>query len=438
VNALLPAIPSQLKKSVGLIHASGTKHFFDKRVYHVLLRNAYERLLEDEVHFIDLATLKAALQFNSNNTQAIKDSLNRLKTVSIEFDVLNQLKSYLYKKKSDLHLGDWHSMTLLAEASIDNSIISYEFSSTMRRLLYEPEMYSVIDISFSKQFTSGYAYSLYEIGLRIVNIGSTGWITVDDFRSIMDVPETVYLRYRDFRRKVIQVAENEVNALFEQGISTIQVAVHEKRTQRKVSHINVEVNRISERLQQDKPIIKLPTLSEDQKKYRDILNKKYKLHIKQAALLVEQFDIQKIESVLNKVEQAKKSSGFNHRKLAGFVYAAIKGRISGFDENNLTPSGESSTTVAEPSGPITSTASGPSQIQIMCQTYFDALSDLEKQALVEEILGSQSCRIESMVELNVSGFSGAGALHVIKHLAKEPFVQRVRVFWQDTQQSALD
>jgi hypothetical protein len=428
MSAMTTQNRSNLKKNIGLIHASGTSHFFDKRLYHILLKNAYDRLMEDDIHFIDLASLKAGLNFNSNNTKAIRESLTRLKSVSIEFDVLNQLKSYLYKRKAELQIGEWHSLTLLAEASIDNGIVSYEFSSTMRRLLYSPDMYALIDVNMSRHFTSGYAYSLYEIALRTGRIGSTGWISVEDFRVIMDVSKDVYARYRDFKRKVITVAQDEVNRLAAEGISSIQVSVLERRTGKKVTHVNIEVIRsdnihVESELQVD--YIYSETITDHQKQLRELLNTKYKLHIKQAALLVEKYEPCHIEETLKEVEAARKRPGFNNRKIAGFVYAAVNGRLS--NSSKISDSGKGSNLKTETFLPNT-VSDGTCEIDKICELYLSSLAPEQKIALVQEMIDSRRCEVSALVDLKAFGYEGEGRKQVIRQLRREPWNTLVREY----------
>lgn len=408
-----------LKKSVGLLHSSGTTHFFDKKVYHVLLKHAYDDLLTEEVHFIDLKTLKSRIRFNSNNLQAIKESLSRLKSVSIEFDVLGQLTSYVKRKKIELQLGSWHTMTLLAEASIDNGIISYEFSSTMRRLLYEPELYELIDISIAHEFNSGYAYCLYELAVRAMKIGGTGWIGVDQFRKVMDVPPKVYERFNDLRKRVITVAQTEVNKLFEAGICPVKVEIQELRKGKAVAFVNVAIvdRREVKQLIPSSPV--KSEFTEQQLQLILVLNENYKLHMKQAHLLVKAYSVEHIETILRRVDQARKSTRFNAGKLAGFVHSAIKGSIE------LPPS--KSERDQRPSIQVNNDKRYQEYFSEYCERYLDTLDEQEQEALIDEILTSKVCNTASIVPLKVHGLAQEGREHVIMHLRKQPFIDRLIV-----------
>jgi hypothetical protein len=76
-------------------------------------------------------------------------------------------------------------------------------------------IYGKLNMRVQGSFTSNYALALYENCARYVGISNTPWISVDLFRKLMGISEDKYVIFRDFKRRVIDKAVEEVNTLSE-------------------------------------------------------------------------------------------------------------------------------------------------------------------------------------------------------------------------------
>jgi len=102
----------------------------------------------------------------------------------------------------------------------------------MRELLYRPEVYGRIDIALQEKFKSSYGLSLYENRIRYQNVKSTLGIHLDALRKFMGVEEGMYGIFRNFKRRVLDSAIEDVNRL-----STIFVALDLSKIRRAVDSV---------------------------------------------------------------------------------------------------------------------------------------------------------------------------------------------------------
>jgi hypothetical protein len=82
----------------------------------------------------------------------------------------------------------------------------------MKQLLHSPSLFGKIDLVIQSQFRSSYGLALYENCVRYRGLPQTKWFDLPVFKKLMGVPEEHYPVFRDFKRRVLDKAINEVNA----------------------------------------------------------------------------------------------------------------------------------------------------------------------------------------------------------------------------------
>ncbi len=210
----------QLIKHVGAIHTRGKLSLLQRKVANVLLLNAYENLLTQEMHSIRIWELAEAVGFDSKNIEVLKEALRGLTDITIEWNILDP----------DGNPEVWGKSSMLAGVTIyyGRGICEYAYYKPLREKLFNPAVYARISLSVQRNFRSGYALALYENCLRFRNIGSTGWIDLATWRDLLGVREGVYLAFKEFRRNVLTPAIKEVNESSD-ILVTLEAPKREKR-----------------------------------------------------------------------------------------------------------------------------------------------------------------------------------------------------------------
>lgn len=158
------------------IHISSELSFLSRKLMNALLFQAYDYLPVQETYEVDIKTLGALIGFDSKNTAHLKEAITELTQNTVEWDIL-----------SPENKKHWKISTLLASAEIKDGVCRYEYSSLLRRELYNPDTWTRINLAIQRDFSSAYALILYENCVRFKDIKTTGLWDIDDFRRLLGV-----------------------------------------------------------------------------------------------------------------------------------------------------------------------------------------------------------------------------------------------------------
>ncbi|MFK7838679.1 MAG: replication initiation protein [Sulfitobacter sp.] len=190
-----------VKKHVAAIHVSGKLTLLQRKLSNVLLLNAYDTLITNQVHMIDARTLCMMIGYNSNDMDTLKASLRGLAETVAEWDMLD-----------DQGQQEWGVSSLLSYAKLKGGVCEYAYSPALAAKLNDPKAFALINLNIQRKFTSGHALALYENCYRFVRTGSTGWWPLDLFRRLMGVEGSEYYAvYKHLNAKIIKPAVAEVN-----------------------------------------------------------------------------------------------------------------------------------------------------------------------------------------------------------------------------------
>ena len=195
--------PLELKKHVAAIHSSNKLSLVQRKIANALLFNAYDDLLIKDEHQIHIRAICNLIGYDSNDYKTIKKSLINLLSTVIEWNLVDG-------SKVDSE-GVWNASSIIADASIDGAVCTYSYSNKMKKLLYSPELYGRLNMVVQAQFQSTYGLALYENCIRYQNIEQTPWFDIAQFRKLMGIEEGKYPIFRDFKRRVLDKAIEEVN-----------------------------------------------------------------------------------------------------------------------------------------------------------------------------------------------------------------------------------
>ena len=129
-------------KASPAIQIQGNITHLQRRVWNVLLANAYDELPNKDIHRVSVAELAEKLGFNSGNQDYLKETLEALVDFTVEWNVLGKDKKQV-----------WGVASLLASAEIENGICTYGFAPHLRYKLYNPRIYTKLNLRLQNRFT---------------------------------------------------------------------------------------------------------------------------------------------------------------------------------------------------------------------------------------------------------------------------------------------
>lgn len=191
----------ELKKHAATIHCSNSLSLLQRKITNALLFHAYKELLLKEEHEITVKQLCRLIGYNGNNHSAIKDALKGLISTVIEWNLIND----------ETGAENWTASSIIASVSLDGPLCYYAYSPRMKQLLHSPSMFGKIDLVIQSKFRSSYGLALYENCIRYRGLPHTKWFDMELFKKLMGVVPGKYDIFRDFKRRVLDKAIDEVN-----------------------------------------------------------------------------------------------------------------------------------------------------------------------------------------------------------------------------------
>ena len=178
--------------------------------------------------------LAKKLGFNSHNEDYLKETLEALVDCTVEWNILGKDKK-----------EEWGVASLLAEARIKNGICTYAYPPYLRTKLYNPRIYTKLNLGLQNRFTSRYALILWEVCFDYFDIarnqGETPFIPLERFKELMGIGEDDYPLFKEFNRNVIKPAIKEINEL-----TNFSVEVDQKRVGRRIGELKFRISRLTE------------------------------------------------------------------------------------------------------------------------------------------------------------------------------------------------
>ena len=188
-----------------------------RKLFNFLVGHAFVDLGDTEIFEIPLSSLKARLWFNSWNNKYLQESLKQLITTAVEFNLLNKDKE------------DWSASSLLASVRFKKGICYYSFSPLLREKLHKPNIYSKLNLSLIKLFSSKYSLCLYELSIDYMKVNATPFIPLDLFKQLMGVASHQYTEFKRLKSRVIEPAIKELNT-----VAGFTIALEYKKERRKI------------------------------------------------------------------------------------------------------------------------------------------------------------------------------------------------------------
>ena len=224
----------ELIKASPAIQVQSKMTLLQRRAWNVLLANAYDELPNTDIYHVSVAELAAKLGFNSKNENYLKEILEALVDCKVEWNVLDKNKE-----------EEWGVAVLLASADIKNGVCTYGFAPHLRLKLYNPRMYTKLNLRLQNRFTSQYALVLWEVCFDYFDAdrdqGETPFISVETFKELLGLGKEDYPVYSEFNRSVVKSAVMEINTL-----TDYLVEVEQKRLGRRIAELKFRITKVKQ------------------------------------------------------------------------------------------------------------------------------------------------------------------------------------------------
>jgi hypothetical protein len=188
----------------------------DRRVFNLLIENAWSAIGENVTHSIPIAMLRGP---RHKGAERVSESVSTLMSTLVEIPVTLNGEPAVYKTQL---LGP---TTQVIDEDSPKALLAYSFPEGLRGIIKDSRYWGRIKAWVMFHFTSKYALALYEaVCLRInlrVNEQAFG---VNDFRELLGVEKNQYPGFPQLKQKVLSPAVAEVNAL-----SDFTVQIHALR-----------------------------------------------------------------------------------------------------------------------------------------------------------------------------------------------------------------
>ena len=130
-------------------------------------------------------------------------------------------------------------------AKIEHGVCTYSFAAGLRLKLYNPRIYTKINLRLQNKFSSRYAVILWEVCYDYFDIarheGETPYMPIEKFRELMGLENDEYPTYKVLNRDVIKPAINEINEL-----TNFQIELETKRGGRRIAELKFIITRAKE------------------------------------------------------------------------------------------------------------------------------------------------------------------------------------------------
>lgn len=195
----------------------------DRRVYNLLLENAWDSIDRNVEHVIS----KSALRGSHNSNDRVGDSVERLMASIVRVKVMRDGQESI--ERVQLLGGN-------VETLHRDGLLHYEIPARLRKIIGNSTVFARLKREIMFALTSKYALTLYEMVQKRGNLKyrSSERFALDDLRAVLGVPKGKLTTWSNLNLRALQPAAKEVNAL-----SDFMVELVPHKTGRSVSHVEM-------------------------------------------------------------------------------------------------------------------------------------------------------------------------------------------------------
>lgn len=298
----------ELKKHAATIHCSNTLSLLQRKITNALLFHAYKELMLKEEHEITVKQLCRLIGYQGNNHAAIKEALKGLISTVIEWNLIDDQTGN----------ENWTASSILASVSLQGPLCYFAYSPRMKQLLHSPSMFGKIDLVIQSRFRSSYGLALYENCVRYRGLPHTKWFEMELFKKLMGVPAGKYDIFRDFKKRVLDKAIDEVNTY-----SDLIITSEFQKEGRKVTKVRFTLKDRARKTRLGSPNMQ-SKLAAESCELNIKLSETFGLSTEQIEQLLSEYKREFVEEKVAVIENSKSFKEGRVENLAGYLISAIK------------------------------------------------------------------------------------------------------------------
>jgi hypothetical protein len=177
----------------------------DRRVFNLLIENAWSEIGEEKQHRIALSKLRGT---RHKGGQIVAESVTALMSTVVAVPTIVDGMPSVFKTQL---LGE---TTQVIDEDSPNAFLLYEFPKGLRRIIQESRYWGRIKAYVMFAFTSKYPLALYEAVCLRANLRVCEQsFSVDDMRALLGVEKGKLVEYRSLKQWALDPAVAEVNGL---------------------------------------------------------------------------------------------------------------------------------------------------------------------------------------------------------------------------------
>lgn len=195
----------------------------DRRIYNLLILNAWDSITELKEHRIHKRDLRGAHNVNDRVGDSLLRLMGAIAQLRIERDAGEGVETFM--RRVQLLAGT-------EESARSNGVVFYSFPAAVRSIIQESSQYARLQKQVMFAFSSKYALALYEIVQKRGNLKykTSEEFPLDRFRSALGVESGKLSEFKHFKNRAIDPAALEVNGLGEFGCKVEPVYAGRKVT----------------------------------------------------------------------------------------------------------------------------------------------------------------------------------------------------------------
>jgi len=184
----------------------------DRRIYNLLILNAWDSITEPKEHRIHKRELRGSHNVNDRVGDSLLRLMGAVAQLRIERDAGEGNGPETFTRRVQLLAGT-------EESARSDGIIYYSFPAAVRGIIRESSQYARLQTHVMFAFSSKYALALYEMVQKRGNLKfkTSEEFPVERFRALLAVEEGKLKEFKHFKSRAIDPAVLEVNGLGEFG-----------------------------------------------------------------------------------------------------------------------------------------------------------------------------------------------------------------------------
>ncbi|MBU1690655.1 MAG: replication initiation protein [Gammaproteobacteria bacterium] len=210
--------PDPFRKAVQVLHSKPKSplSLLQRKLGNAWLKNAIENQPDKDGWWqLSIKTMATDIGFDSNNRQYLKESAEALMSIIFDWDVIAPADKKV----------KWKASVLFPEVEVLSDAVRYQFSSQMRELMINPEIYALIDMNIVRKFRRAASLGIWEFCVRFEKIKRTSEVPWEKFRDMIlgeSAEHKTYQEYKFFKSKVLNPGIIEINSESNHTISLVE------------------------------------------------------------------------------------------------------------------------------------------------------------------------------------------------------------------------